>query len=105
MAFDVAVYIANYLNEKEETPVDWIGEDYNPGISKEKWLQLLQDESVFNQQALEIVARMYDYGGQATCSQLSTKYGETINFYNAGSSALAKRIYDRTGCELRVDEE
>lgn len=105
LAFDIAVYIANYLNEKEETPVDWIGEDYNPGISKEKWLQLLQDESVFNQQALEIVARMYDYGGQATCSQLSTKYGETINFYNAGSSALAKRIYDRTGCELRVDEE
>lgn len=105
LAFDVAVYIANYLNEKEETPVDWIGEDYNPGISKEKWMQLLQDESVFNQQALEIVARMYDYGGQATCSQLSTKYGETTNFYNAGSSALAKRVYDRTGCELRVDEE
>lgn len=53
LAFDVAVYIANYLNEKKETPVYWIGEDYNPGISKEKWQQLLQDESVFNQQALE----------------------------------------------------
>ncbi len=105
LAFDVAVYVASYLNQKEEVSVGWIGEDYNPGITKDKWLQLLSDSSVFNKQALEIVARMYDYGGEATCSQLSTKYGETVNFYNAGSSALAKRIYDRTGCELRVDEE
>lgn len=105
LAFDVSFYIANYLNEKEETTKGWIGENYNPGITKEKWLELLDDESVFNEQALEIVARMYDYGGQATCSQLSTKYGETANFYNSGSSALAKRVVDKTGCELRVDEE
>ncbi len=54
---------------------------------------------------MEIVTRMRDYGGQATCSQLSTKYGETANFYNMGSTALAKRIAKKTDCELRVDEE
>lgn len=46
-----------------------------------------------------------DYGGQATCSQLATKYGETANYYNSGSSALAKRIADKTGCKLRIDEK
>ena len=44
--------------------------------------------------------RMKDYGGQATCTQLAVKYGESKNFYNAGSSALAKRIADKTGCPV-----
>lgn len=103
LAFDVSFYIANYLNDKEETVTGWIGENYNPGITKEQWLELLDDETVFNEQALEIVTRIYDYGGQATCTQLATKYGETANFYNSGSSALAKRVADKMGCEMRVD--
>ena len=50
--------------------------------------------------------RMKDYGGQATCKQLSVKYGQSSNFYNAGSSTLAKRIADKTGCPLlEVDTE
>jgi len=44
--------------------------------------------------------RMKDFGGIATCTQLSNKYGGSINFYNAGSSALAKRIAKVTGCVL-----
>ena len=36
--------------------------------------------------------RMKEYGGQATCTQLSIKYGESANFYNSGSSALARRV-------------
>lgn len=104
LAFDVSFYVAIYLVNKETPDNGWIGEDYNPGITKEQWIELLEDEAVFNEQALEIVARMYDYGGQATCSQLATKYGETPNFYNSGSSALAKRIADKMNCELRVDE-
>ena len=43
---------------------------------------------------------MLDYGGKATCTQLSVKYGESPNFYNAGSSALAKRITEKTGCPV-----
>ena len=44
--------------------------------------------------------RMKDYGGQATCTQLSVKYGESKNFYNSGSTSLARRIVDKTGCEV-----
>ena len=105
LAFDVSFYIANYLNKRTETAGSWIGEDYDPGITKAQWLELLDDRKIFNGQALEIMARMYDYGGQATCSQLSTRYGETANFYNSGSTALAKRIADKMGCKLRTDED
>lgn len=48
--------------------------------------------------------RMKDYGGQATCKQLSVKYGESVNFYNAGSSALARRVAEKTGCPIMERE-
>jgi hypothetical protein len=42
------------------------------------------------------MVRMLDYGGQATCAQLSEKYGENASFYNFGSTHLAKRIHKKT---------
>ena len=104
LAFDVSFFVAIYLVGKETPNNGWIGGNSNPGITKEQWIELLEDETIFNEQGLEIVTRILDYGGQATCSQLATKYGATPNFYNSGSSALAKRVIDKMGCELRVDE-
>ena len=104
LAFDISFYIANFLNDSGKKTEEWLAMDYNSGITKEQWIKLLNDEDVFTDQALEIVTRMRDYGGQATCSQLSTKYGETANFYNMGSTALAKRVAAKTNCELWVDQ-
>lgn len=105
LAFDISFYIANFLNDSGSNSEDWIAADYDPGITKEQWIRLLNDEEVFTDQAMEIVTRMRDYGGQATCTQLATKYGETKNFYNMGSTALAKRVAENTHCELRTDDE
>ncbi len=105
LAFDISFYIANFLNDSGSNSEDWIAADYDPGITKEQWIRLLNDEEVFTDQAMEIVTRMRDYGGQATCTQLATKYGETKNFYNMGSTALAKRVAEKTHCELRTDDE
>ena len=44
--------------------------------------------------------RFKDYGGEATCTQLAVKYGESKNFYNAGSVGLAKRVVEKTGCPV-----
>ena len=54
-------------------------------------MKLLGDLEIFTTASLEIMKRMKDYGGQATCTQLAVKYGESKNFYSAGSSALAKK--------------
>ncbi|SKB84215.1 5-methylcytosine-specific restriction enzyme B [Lachnospiraceae bacterium] len=105
LAFDISFYIANYLKDSGEKKKEWYATDYDPGISKEQWIELLNNNEVFTDQALEIVARMRDYGGQATCSQLAAKYGETAGFYNLGSTALAKRITKKTGCELRLNDD
>ena len=65
---------------------------------------MLNDASLFTTGSLEIMKRMKDYGGQATCTQLSVKYGESKNFYNSGSSSLAKRIVEKTGCPVLEED-
>lgn len=76
--------------------------DYNPGISIEMWEELFEDEDIFNVQSWEILYRILDYGGMATCKQLSVKYGENINFYNSGATALAKRVANKVGCDVSL---
>lgn len=107
LTVDIGFYLSRfYLDEikAEQEENAWFPNDYNPGISVEQWKDLLNDSSVFTTSALQIMKRIRDYGGQATCKQLATKYGENSNFYNAGSSALAKRVAKKTGCEVMVTD-
>ena len=100
---DLGFYLARfYLGERkaEQEEAEWFPKDYSPNISVDEWVELLGDSSVFTQGSLQIMKRMKDYGGQATCTQLAVKYGGTKNFYNSGSSSLAKRVADNTNCPV-----
>jgi 5-methylcytosine-specific restriction protein B len=95
LTIDFGHYLSRFfLKEKKQMKEDaeWFPKDYTPGLSAEDWLELLNDETIFTNNSLKIMKRIKDYGGQATCSQLSIKYGENYNFYNNGSVALARRI-------------
>lgn len=105
LAFDVSFYISEKLSKKKADEPEWIDSDYDPGITKEKWLQLLCDEEIFTTQSLEIMYRMKDYGGAASCKQLAIKYGEDPNYYNVGSSSLGKRVADKVNCEIKMDAD
>lgn len=106
LAFDVSFYIANYLTDNKKTEkAEWIGTDYNPGITVEMWEKLFEEENIFNVQSWEILFRMLDYGGMATCKQLSVKYGENIYFYKNGVTALAKRVANKVGCDVSSREK
>lgn len=103
LTIDIGFYISRYFSQKDtdsSADGEWFPSDYTPGLSVDEWIKLLGDSEVFTTGSLEIMKRMKDYGGQATCKQLSVKYGQSSNFYNAGSSTLAKRIADKTGCPL-----
>ncbi len=103
---DFGFYLARfYLDQKNSDQKKdlWVPEGYSPNLTVEDWTSLLEDSSIFTQNSLQIMKRMKDYGGQATCTQLAIKYGESKNFYNAGSSALAKRIVEATGCPVWKD--
>lgn len=100
LTIDVGFYISRYYSQKDApggTATEWYGADYDPGLTADDWARLLHDDTVFTSSALEIMKRMKDYGGMASCTQLAVKYGETKNFYNSGSVALARRVCESTG--------
>lgn len=107
LTIDVGFFISRYLNKDSGAPStdEWWPTDYTPKLSVDDWEILLNDNEVFTESSLEIMRRMLDYGGKATCTQLSIKYGESKNFYNSGSTALAKRIVQRTGCPVMSRDE
>lgn len=101
MTIDVGFFISRfYLKDTE-----WVPEDYSPKLTADEWEQLLKDDKVFNVNSLQIMKRMKDYGGMATCTELATKYGESVGFYNLGSTHLAKRVADKTGCMVMQTED
>ena len=107
LTIDVGFYISRICAQSDlegDRDPEWFGLDYDPGLTVEDWSILLRDTSVFNQNALEIMKRLKDYGGMATCTQLAQKYGENKNFYNSGSVALARRVCDAAGIEPNTRE-
>lgn len=102
---DVGYFVSRFYSQKEDKH-EWFPKDYNSGLTVDDWVDLLNDKDIFKESSLEIMKRIKDYGGMATCSQLSTKYGENNNFYNSGSSSLARRIAKKTNCPvMKIDDE
>lgn len=102
LTIDVGFYISRYYLQ---TDGEWFPTDYTPNISTDEWVALLNDPAVFTPGSLEIMKRMKECGGQATCTLLSIKYGATKNFYNSGSSGLARRVAEKSGCPLMDQTE
>lgn len=92
----ISCYNKNAINNL--TSDEWRHENYDPGLTKENWLDLLKDHEVFDRNSLATMKRMKDFGGQATCKQLALKYGESCGFYNIISTNLARRIVKKTAC-------
>lgn len=104
LTIDVGFFISRHLNKYDSAPStdEWWPVDYTPALTVDDWEALLNDSEVFTDSSLEIMKRMLAYGGKASCTQLAIKYGESKNFYNSGSSALARRIVHKTGCPVTV---
>ncbi|MCM1165765.1 MAG: AAA family ATPase [Lachnospiraceae bacterium] len=101
---DFGFYLSRYYLKARENIKDWHPKDYTPDLSVDEWVSLLNDSSVFTLDALQIMKRMKDCGGQATCKQLSMKYGENYNFYNSNSVALARRVAGKTNCPVMMTD-
>lgn len=108
LTIDVGFYISRFYSQQDENAeaaTEWYGTDYNPGLTIEDWKKLLKDGTIFTTSALEIMRRIKDYGGQASCTQLAVKYGEIKNFYNSGSVALAHRVCEAAGIKPATRED
>lgn len=73
-------------------------ENYNSGITEERWLDLLQEESIFNYECMCIMHRFYDTG-ESTCKELAKKYSGNSSSYIARINRLCSDIYQKEGCQ------
>lgn len=80
-------------------------EDYNHGISKDDWLELLNDEKVFNQSAKVVMHMLLEQNGECTCTKLAELYGRSWNYYNSICTNIAEKVYKETECPLFEGEE
>ena len=77
--------------------------DYDPQISEEKWLELLKDKTIFDEKSLTFMKRLIDNGGQATCAELSLKYGLHASAYVGITNGLATHIKEKINCKYAKD--
>lgn len=82
-----------------ESQKKWKYPKYDPGISEDDWLNLLKDPTIGTPDALTLLARMKDRGGEASCQQLAEYYGETESFYQNTGIELGRRIIDVTNIQ------
>lgn len=79
--------------------------EYNPGISKEKWLEILRETDIIGENALAMFAGLYNLSGAATCAQLAEIYNKPVSHYIMTAVHAAERVSKYTGCPVMQGEE
>ena len=81
-------------------------EEYDPGLSKQDWIDILSDEKYITDNLRIALARYVDIGGQASVRQMILKYGESDNYYKMSCLNLAKKLIDEGKCpEPKVGDD
>lgn len=99
---------SKFLNAQTHTSVvEWWPpmSEYDPKITKEKWLELLNAPDILGDNIRRMLAGMYAQGGATTCAQLAEIYGKTANHYIMTAVHAAENVVKATGCPLLKGEE
>lgn len=83
----------------------WLYSDYDPTFSVEEWYKILTDKEITSIDALTVLKCIKEIGGQATCSQLAEKFGNTWQYYNSNSFAMGKKIVEKMNCQVPQRED
>ncbi len=78
---------------------------YDPGLTVEKWIEILNDKELTTENNLEMFAMWLDYGKPAACSEIAECYRQTKNFFDVGSWSMAKRIVNKGICAAPPDKD
>lgn len=97
----------NKVQAKAAVTDDWFPtkKEYDPKITKEQWLDFMNNSGLFNDNYKHFLTVMLDTGGQATCAQLAEKYGNTSAHYNMTAVHLAEHFAEYTNCPLQKDDD
>ncbi len=93
------VYLIHKLDEWFPSP-----EEYTPGFTKEKWLELLNNKNIIGPVWGGVLAAFYEARGAATCTQIAKNYNTIAPSISGMCTALARRIHKETQCPLYEDQ-
>lgn len=79
-------------------------DDYDSGITKEKWIELLSREDDATKDIVKILMYIKKEGGSASCTSLSKKYGNNDNYYRNKVWQYGKKVYEITDCPPPIGE-
>ena len=107
MTVDFVFFLRNCFKSLDSATLTnndwWPSKDlYNPGLSMEDWKKILQDPEIFSNESLALVKRFKDYGGSATCKQISEKYGDTAQHYNIICTKTCEQIIKKTNVKKMI---
>ena len=87
-------YYKYIMSSEDENSTEWGPslDEYNPGITVQMYKDVLTNENVVKRHWLRTLYQMYQYGGVATCKQLSVKYGMTPNIIRNYLTTAAQKI-------------
>lgn len=74
--------------------------EYNPNISKEQWLALLENQDIIKPAWRTVLAMFYTKKEGITCSALGIKFNRNHDSISDMCTQMAKRIYTETKCPL-----
>lgn len=110
MTVDFVFFLRNYtkdLSNTVHTDNDWWPSKalYDPGLSVEGWVKILKDPEIFSNESLALIKRFKDYGGSATCKQISEKYGDTAQHYSIICTKTCEQIIKKTSVKKMILED
>lgn len=76
-------------------------QQYDPGLSIEKWVEILQDPDTTRPETLQMLAMMLKLGGEATCARIAEVFGGSYGSYNSWGRSFGERVcrnYNCTAC-------
>ncbi|MBQ6654594.1 MAG: AAA family ATPase [Erysipelotrichaceae bacterium] len=76
-------------------------EEYNSGITKEKWLEILPD--LLNRGWGSVMAMFHTEKDGATCKQIAKKFNTDHNSVRSRCVQMAKRVHDITSCPILTE--
>ncbi len=98
---DIGFFISRKIKNQYWPSLD----EYDPNLTTEKWIELLSDSTITNNNTLIMLYRILELGGESTCANLAKHYGGSAYAYSSYGRALGERIHKTTGCPLCNDEE
>jgi len=100
--------LESFFSRKELTPTDGYEppvDKYNPGISSELWLDILDNPDVTSYENLQMLKMMLELGGECACSDLVSEYGNTVPYYRNMGSNYGYKVSKNYQIEIYQDEK